>query len=137
MTVGVLLVTHVGIGEALADAVTAIMPDLPLPMSVLAVEWDCDTGGLARRLTSEVQRLERGAGVLVLTDLFGATPTNIASRLPEDAQVEVVSGLNLSMLLSVMNYPKCDLLALANNALAGGRDGILACHSTQGDKHAA
>ncbi|MBW3546289.1 MAG: hypothetical protein KY428_11955, partial [Bacteroidetes bacterium] len=64
---------------------------------------------------------DSGDGVLVLTDAFGSTPSNIAMRLSRQSGVTVVSGLNLPMLLRVMNYPQLSLEELQiNNALPGG-----------------
>ena len=74
-----------------------------------------------------VQELDRGDGVLVLTDMYGSTPSNIAAGLQKEGKVSVVAGINLPMLIRVLNYPFLDLAALAEKALSGGRDGILPC----------
>lgn len=125
--VGVLLITHDPLGHVLLATADAILGHCPLPVEVLTVPLDSDpdlTAAEARRLATG---LNHGAGVLVLTDLYGSTPGNIACRLLDFAQVRVVSGVNLPMLLRVCNYHSLDLDGLADKAAHGGRDGIVLC----------
>jgi PTS system ascorbate-specific IIA component len=125
--VGVLLITHDPFGQVLLATADAILGHCPLPVEVLTVPLDSDpeqTAAEARRLATA---LNRGAGVLVLTDLYGSTPGNIACSLLEWEQIRVVSGLNLPMLLKVCNYHALDLEQLAEKAASGGRDGIMLC----------
>ena len=72
-----------------------------------------------------VMELDTGDGVLVLTDVCGATPSNIACRLVSLGRVMVVSGLNLPMLMRILNYPNLSLEELAERAVSGGRQGIM------------
>jgi Phosphotransferase system, mannose/fructose-specific component IIA len=125
--VGILLITHDPLGHVLLSTADAILGHCPLPVQVLTVPLDSDpdlTAAEARRLATA---LDRGAGVLVLTDLYGSTPGNIACRLLEWEQVRVISGVNLPMLLKVCNYAGLNLDALAEKAATGGRDGIMLC----------
>ncbi|GAB4289345.1 MAG: hypothetical protein Kow0096_02220 [Thiohalomonadaceae bacterium] len=125
--VGVLLITHDPLGHVLLATADAILGHCPLSVAVLTVPLDADpelTAAEARRLAAG---LNHGAGVLVLTDLYGSTPGNIACRLLEWEQVRVVSGINLPMLLKVCNYHTLALDELAEKAATGGRDGILLC----------
>ncbi|PKM45937.1 MAG: PTS fructose transporter subunit IIA [Gammaproteobacteria bacterium HGW-Gammaproteobacteria-1] len=125
--VGILLVTHDPLGKVLLSTADAILGHCPLPVEVLTVPLDADpelTAAEARRMAT---KLDRGAGVLVLTDLYGSTPGNIACSLLEWEQVRVVSGLNLPMLLRVCNYHALDLEHLTEKAASGGRDAILVC----------
>ena len=69
--------------------------------------------------------LDHGAGVLILTDLYGATPSNIAHRLVEENKTVVVTGLNLSMLMRVLNYPNLSLEELVDKACRGGGEGVV------------
>ena len=62
----------------------------------------------------------------VLTDMYGSTPSNIACRLT-GTHTKVVAGINLPMLIRVLNYPRLTLTELAEKALSGGRDGIMYC----------
>ena len=77
--------------------------------------------------------LDDGDGVLVLTDLYGSTPSNIAASLLGTGAVQVVAGLNLPMLIRVLNYPAEDLPALADKAVSGGNRGILLCRGGSPD----
>jgi len=72
-----------------------------------------------------VKVVNSGHGVLILTDMFGSTPSNIAKNFCDDKQVRVVSGINLSMLLNIFNYPKLSLRKLALKAIEGGKDGVI------------
>lgn len=127
MTVNVLLITHEEIGTALLHAVTTALGELPLSTTVVTVNYDTDPEQLIPRLESLVNGIDRQQGLLILTDLFGSTPSNIASRLQNHDNVRVVAGLNLPMLVRVMNYPKLGLTELAQKALSGGKDGIVDC----------
>jgi mannose PTS system EIIA component len=76
------------------------------------------------RAQQYLQQLEQGDGVLILTDLYGSTPSNIACKLRND-KVAVITGLNLPMLIRVLNYPALNLHELAEKATGGGREGII------------
>lgn len=126
--VGVLLVTHSDVGGALLHSATQIVGQRTLHVAVLPVPPSADPTSLENRAVELVGTMDQGAGVLVLTDIFGATPSNIAQRLTlhPRRRGRLVSGLNLPMLVRVMNYPDLDLDALATKAYSGGHDGILA-----------
>jgi mannose PTS system EIIA component len=74
-----------------------------------------------------IERLDRGAGVLLLTDAFGSTPSNIANRLAEVPRTAVVAGINLPMLVKIFNYPQLDLAAMTRAAVEGGQRGVVVC----------
>ena len=74
-----------------------------------------------------IEQLDQGDGVLILTDMYGSTPGNIACALGQNNRVAVVAGLNLPMLVRVLNYPQLDLHTLAEKAESGGRIGIVPC----------
>ncbi len=133
MTVGLLIVTHNRIGSELLDTATNMLGICPLATLVLPVTPDTDpdrTCAAARRM---VRDLDQGEGVLILTDVYGSTPSNIASRLREHERVRVVAGVNLPMLIRILNYPRLELDELAEKALSGGRDGVLLCKPDPGD----
>lgn len=125
MSVALLLITHNRVGEALLDTARGTLGVCPLPTGCMAVGPDANPDQLveqARRLVSE---LDQGDGVLVLTDAYGSTPSNIACGLSRRCGATVVAGLNLPMLLRVLNYPRLRLDQLRDKALSGGRDGVL------------
>lgn len=125
MSVGVLIISHDGIGPALLGTATLMLNDCPLQTKLLTVSRDCDPDQLAEDAIEQLDALDSGDGVLVLTDLYGSTPCNIAQRLAPQNHIQVVSGLNLSMLIRVFNYPQLTLEELSENAISGGKDGII------------
>jgi PTS system mannose-specific IIA component len=96
----------------------------PLQVSLLTASRDCDPDKLLGDALEQIKNLNAGDGVLVLTDLYGSTPCNIANKLASEKQVEAVSGINLSMLIRVFNYPQLTLEQLSDKAISGGKDGI-------------
>jgi PTS system ascorbate-specific IIA component len=127
MTVGLLIITHNDIGAALLETATRVMGKCPLPARTLSVREESEPDLLRKQARELAERLDSGEGVLVLTDLFGSTPANIASCLQDQAGRRVLAGINLSMLVRLLNYPALSLAELAEKALTGGRDGVLSC----------
>ena len=97
----------------------------PLATRVLDVSFECDPDKIADTAENMVKELDSGDGVLVLTDVCGATPSNIATRLVRDNHVMVVAGLNLPMLMRILNYPDLGLEEMAERAMDGGRQGVM------------
>jgi len=135
MKVGIMLITHGQIGSALLDTAITVLDVHPLPTSVLAVTGNSDPDKTLDTAERTLAELNSGDGVLVLTDLYGSTPSNIACKLRRHGHVRVVSGINLPMLIRVLNYPDLDLDSLKEKALSGGRDGVLSC-TTEDRTHA-
>ena len=125
MSVGLLIITHNRIGQELLHTARTILGTCPLATAHLDVAQDSNPEHMVSRGTNLLSRLDSGDGVLILTDAFGATPSNVAVRLGDQAGTAVVSGVNLPMLLRVLNYPDLDLPALRDKAYTGGRDGVL------------
>ncbi|HEU0197403.1 MAG TPA: PTS fructose transporter subunit IIA [Nevskiaceae bacterium] len=126
VSVGVLLVTHGKLGRLLLGTVEDLIGELPLPADVLEVRRVQSTDILLSQGRRMLERLDDGGGVLVLTDAFGSTPSNIATALVTDAHAQVVAGVNLPMLVRIFNYPNCELEEMTNTAIDGGRRGIVA-----------
>lgn len=126
MTVGILLITHEGIGNAMLDVATRLLRKLPLTTEAFEVPFDADVDVLLPHASAALRRVDGGDGVLVLTDLYGASPSNLAARLARlGTPVRRVSALNLSMLLRVMNYADLTLDELPAVATAGARNGVI------------
>jgi PTS system ascorbate-specific IIA component len=122
---GILLLTHEEIGRALIAAAQHVMPRLPCRLAGLEVGGNDDPGTMLPAAARAARALDRGGGVLVLSDLYGSTPCNIANKLASlGVHARCVSGLNLPMLLRVLNYPDKPLDELAEVAACGGRGGI-------------
>ena len=126
MSVGILLVTHEGIGNAMLDVATRLLHKLPLVAEAFEVPFDADADAMLPQASAALRRVDGGHGVLVLTDLYGASPSNIAARLARlGTPVRRVSALNLSMLMRVMNYADLALDELPAVASAGARNGVI------------
>jgi PTS system ascorbate-specific IIA component len=127
MSVGLLLITHNRIGAELLETATRMLGRCPLAALALPVTVHDDPDLLREEARRCAERLDDGEGVLVLTDLFGSTPANIANALKARERVQVLAGVNLPMLVRVLNYPELELAALAEKALSGGNDGVMRC----------
>jgi len=126
MKVGILLITHDDIGSSLLYSLQEMLgPNLPLPVKVLPIRHEDEPVEFCYHADRLCESLNQGQGVLVLIDLFGATPCNIACSLISNHRVRVVGGVNLPMLVKLMNHPATDLDTLVNIALSGGCQGIL------------
>jgi PTS system ascorbate-specific IIA component len=126
MSVGVLLITHEGIGSALLAVATRLLRTLPLRAEALEIPFDGDPDDLLPQASAALRRVDGGQGVLVLTDLYGATPSNLAAKVARlGTPVRRVSALSLPMLLRVMNYSELELDELPAVAAAGARNGVI------------
>lgn len=123
--IGVLLVTHGEIGTALLASAAQILGAAPRQVATLSVWRQDDPDDLTLRARELVEGIDDGDGVLVLTDIFGATPGNVVSRLLEDGRIEGVSGVSLPMLLRVLTGRNGSLPGAVQRALSGGADGVL------------
>ncbi len=122
---GILLLTHEGMGDALVETARHILGRVALRVDAFSIPPNSDIDLALTGAAARVRALDAGGGVLILTDVFGATPSNVAERLNGlGLHTERVSGLNLPMLLRVLNYPEQSLSELANTAAQGGRNGI-------------
>jgi mannose PTS system EIIA component len=126
MSVGILLITHEGIGPALIAAASRLLRQLPLAIEAFEVPWDADADAMLPAASAALRRVDSGSGTLVLTDLYGATPSNLSARLARlGTPVRRVSAVNLPMLLRIMNYAELDLDELPAIAAAGARNGVI------------
>jgi len=122
---GLLLIMHGSLGDDMLNAAKEILCGCPLPAASIAVSADCDPDQLFDKAGVLCDELDDGSGVLILTDLYGSTPSNIANRLIDTHNARVISGANLPMLLRILNYPDMSLEALCDKAADGARDGIV------------
>ena len=126
MTCGILLVTHPGVGTALLDVATRLLRHLPLKTEAFEVPFDADMDVLLPLASAALRRVDSGQGVLILTDLYGASPSNLAGQLARlGTPARRVSALSLPMLMRVMNYPEQGLDLLPATAAAGTRNGAI------------
>ena len=123
--IGILLVTHGSFGESLVQNVCHVLnkrPPLIAQLGVAAQDDPLDILPLARLLLREV---DGGEGVLVMTDVFGATPANLALKLLEPGRFEGVSGLSLPMLLRALTYRERGMETMLQKAISGAHDGVV------------
>jgi len=123
---GVLLVTHLGLGRTLLATVTSLLQHLPLKAQAFEVPLDADLDTLLPLAKHAMEQVAGVEGVLLLTDLYGASPANLAARLSHNGiRVRRVAALNLPMLLRVMTSAVFELDALAVIAADGARNGVI------------
>ena len=126
MAVGILLITHEGIGHALVTVTRRLLGTLPLRLEALEVPFEGDPDALLPTASAALRRVDSGEGVLVLTDLYGATPSNLAAKVSRlGTPLRRVSAVSLPMLLRVMNYADLTLDELPAVAAAGARNGVV------------
>ena len=126
MAVGILLITHEGIGTALVEVARRLLSQLPLRTEALEVPFEGDPDALLPKASAALRRVDAGDGVLVLTDLYGATPSNLAAKVARlGTPVRRVSAVSLPMLLRIMNYADLGLDELPAVAAAGARNGVI------------
>ena len=126
MACGILLGTHPGIGATILSNAGLLVRPLPLKAEAFDVPLDADLEALLPLASAAMRRVDGGDGVLVLTDLYGASPSNLAAQLARlGTPVRRVSALSLPMLLRVMNYSEQGLDQLPATAAAGTRNGAI------------
>lgn len=125
--IGVLLITHGRLGAHFVETVTGMLGTLSRPTDVLEIHRQDDPDERSEATVQALARLDDGDGVLIITDAFGSTPSNIATQAAQGSNVRVVAGVNLSMLVRVYNYPQLALDDLATSAIEAGRAGVMTC----------
>lgn len=123
--VGILLVTHNGLGDSFVDCVRHVLGEVPHNLKVLTVLDGDDPQLKLGEGQALIKQLDTGGGVLILADMFGATPSNIARQLCHTERVMGVAGVNLPMLLRVVCSPNKTMPELAKIAVEGGRECII------------
>jgi mannose PTS system EIIA component len=127
MSVGILLVTHEDIGAQLVTVSEAIFKQRMTAIALVSVPADIGPevlGKYADLIRTAMLAQENGEGLLVLTDVYGATPDNLARYFSAECNARVISGINLPMLLRVLNYAHQSLEQLCQTASNGGIKGV-------------
>ena len=123
--IGILLITHGSFGEALVQNACHVLNKRPAQLNQLGVAAQDDPLELLPLARQMLNLVDNGEGALVLTDVFGATPSNLAGRLLEPGRVEGLAGVNLPMLLRALTYRDKGMEVLLQRTRDGGRDGIV------------
>jgi mannose PTS system EIIA component len=122
--VGGVIVTHGHLGSEFLAAAEMIVGPLP-HVTQASIDWHDDVDVARHELETAIGRVAKGRGVLLLTDMFGGAPMDIASMFLGDSGIEVVTGVNLPMILKLAQQdPKESLTALAERIRDSGKDGI-------------
>ena len=123
--IGLFLITHTSYGESLIQCACHVLNRRPPQIVQLGIAAQDDPLDVLPLAQSLLQLVDSGEGVLVMTDIYGATPANIAMQLLEPGRIEGIAGVNLPMLLRALTYRDKDMETLLARATTGGRDGIL------------
>jgi PTS system mannose-specific IIA component len=123
--VGILIVAHGTFGEALIHCASHVLGRRPLAVAQLGVTVHDDPEALISQAEALVAGLDKGAGVLILSDILGATPANLATRLLKPGRVEGLAGASLPMLIRALTYRDEPLGSVAGKAASGGHEGVV------------
>jgi PTS system ascorbate-specific IIA component len=123
--IGILIVAHDSLGESLVDAVTHVLGTRPPQFDVLSVGATDDPLALLPRARQVVAALDTGDGVAILSDIYGATPCNLAAKLADAGHVEVIAGVSLPMLVRAFTYRTRGMDTFVKKAVSGGCEGVL------------
>jgi PTS system ascorbate-specific IIA component len=122
--IGILIVAHGAFGEALIHCASHVLGKRPLRVRQVGITVHDDPDAILPQAQELVRQLDEGHGVLVLTDMVGATPANIATRLMAPGRVEVVAGASLPMLVRALTYRAEPLATVVAKAMSGGQEGV-------------
>ena len=123
--IGILIVAHGAFGEALIHCASHVLGKRPLRVRQVGITVHDDPDAILPQAQGLVRDLDDGDGVLVLTDMLGATPSNIAARLAAPGRVEIVSGASLPMLIRALTYRDAPLATVVAKAVSGGCEGVV------------
>ena len=123
--VGILIVAHGTMGESMIQCVSHVMGGRPPQLMQVGVSMHDDPQQALQQALKLVKQLDQGDGVLVLSDIYGATPCNIACRLLVPGKVEGVAGVSLPMLVRALTYSSEPLATVVEKALSGGQEGVM------------
>jgi len=122
--IGIVVVTHGQLATELVNAAETIVGELRR-FAAVSIGWHEDTEDARGEIQQAIARVEDGSGVLILTDMFGGTPSNLAMTFLAEGRVEVITGVNLPMLIKLANLSaQTDLLAVAREMREHGRHAI-------------
>lgn len=123
--IGILIVAHGTLGESLIHCASHVMGSRPPQLLQVGVGVRDDPISLLPHAQQMIKELDQGQGVLILSDIYGATPCNIVCKLLEPGRVEGIAGVNLPMLVRALTYRNETLETLVEKALSGGHEGVI------------
>jgi len=123
--IGILIVAHDTLADSFARAVTHVLGARPPQFETMSVRSTDDPLDLLPAARAAIARLDTGEGVLVLTDIYGATPANLANKLLSPGRVEGVAGVNLPMLVRAVTYRTKGMETMIRKTISGGCEGVV------------
>ena len=123
--IGILIVAHGAFGEALIHSASHALGKRPLRVRQVGISMHDDPDAMLPQARDLVAQLDDGSGVLVLTDIYGATPCNLVGKLIDPGHVEAVAGVNLPMLVRAFTYRAKDMETMVKKAVSGRCEGVL------------
>ena len=123
--IGILILTHGTLGESLIHCASHVLNKRPLRLKQLGVTAQDDPALLLPQARALAKEHDDGAGVLILSDMYGGTPSNLASKLVAPGKIEAVAGVSLPMLIRVLTYRDRDLQTIVTKAISGGCEGVI------------
>jgi PTS system ascorbate-specific IIA component len=123
--IGILIVAHNTLGDSLAGAVSHVLGARPSQFECLGVAPSDDPFNLLPKARELVKNLDTGDGVLIFSDIYGATPCNLAAKLLNPGRIEAVAGVNLPMLVRAFTYREKGMETMIKKAISGGCDGVV------------
>lgn len=127
MSISVLLITHANLGKSLLHELKNTFEKIPLTFATANVKQQDDPEQLLATLITKINKLDHGDGILILTDLYGSTPSNIAYALQKKCKqnIRIISGANFPMLVTIVNYANLSLDQIVKKVIKGGKKGII------------
>ena len=134
--IGILVVTHNQLGDALIESAEFIIGGRPKALESISIDLNQNAESLRKKIADTIKKVDQKDGVLILTDMFGGTPSNLSYSFLEEGRIEVLSGVNLPILIQAVNQrDKMNLADLGNNLEKFGKKSIsLASGILKGNK---
>ncbi|MEK7304165.1 MAG: PTS fructose transporter subunit IIA [Pseudomonadota bacterium] len=123
--ISLIILAQQDLGKGLLSAIEHVLGTQPSALDIQPIDYHQSQESLAQALAARIQKIDQGDGVLILADIYGSSHTNAACRLLVPGRVELVSGVNLPMLVRVLNYRNLTMDELVRKAQSGGAEGIV------------
>lgn len=124
MSTALFFITHNGIASNLLKTGEAIVGKPNTNLSYIEVPMDADTDIIVNHIENKLKQLDIDNGIFFITDIYGGTPSNIAQQLADKYKTQLITGVNLPMIIRLLNYRDAASRELLNKALQGARKGI-------------
>lgn len=132
--IGGIIVSHGKLGEELLNALTIILGEAP-NIEAISIGWYDDVEESKKKINQSLKRVEQKSGVVIFTDMFGGTPSNLSFTFQKDGQVEIITGINLPMLIKFVSLQRNNNIKdVARKVVEQGRKNIHLASALLGSK---